>query len=424
MYRINDKAVAWLPPNTIEPQALEQIDLISRMPFIHRYVAVMPDCHLGIGATVGSMIPTDGAIIPAAVGVDAGCGMMAVKTPWTRDDFPDDLRPLRKDIARRIPLSAGQSNATMTKTAAKRAHVLATDAGERVAFYNAMAPGWQRQLGTLGSGNHFIEVVEDESGAIWAFLHSGSRGVGNKVTTFHIKAAKTYQDVYEDQPGYEGPYVGLPHPDLAYLLEGTDGFGEYIDDLLWCQDYAADNREEMMDRVMAAIALAVYGDETREVPRVETIQCHHNFTEKEHHFGKYVWVSRKGAIRAQAGDMGLIPGSMGTRSYVVRGKGNAEAFNTAPHGAGRRFSRGEARRRFTLADMDKAMRGVEYERSAAFLDEHPDAYKDVDLVMEQSQDLVEIIHTFRQIVNVKGASGFGGRRKRKRQRDQHRQNTA
>ena len=408
MYRINDKAVAWLPLNEIEPKALEQIRLISTMPFIHRHLAVMPDCHLGLGATVGSVIPTVGAIIPAAVGVDIGCGMIAVETGLERGDLPSDLSPLRQSIERRIPLAAGGRNRSLYGTAVDKVKDLAERAGPRKKLYDSIGPHWQLQLGTLGSGNHFIEIVEDSNGAVWAFLHSGSRGVGNRVATHHIKEAQRL---------CRNKKVELPHADLAFLEEGTQEFAEYIEDLQWCQEYALANREVMMDRVMASLSEAYFGDHARDLERVQTVQCHHNFTEYEPHFGEDVWVSRKGAISAYSGQLGLIPGSMGTRSYVVRGQGNEESFCSAPHGAGRRFSRTEARRRFTMDDFENAMAGIEVNHDPDFLDELPGAYKDVDRVIEQSSSLVEVINTFRQIVNVKGASGGSrssrGRKKRR-----------
>ena len=402
MYRINDRAVAWLPPEEIEPQALEQIELVSSMPFIHRHVAVMPDCHLGLGATVGSVIPTVRAIIPAAVGVDIGCGMIAVQTRLSRSDLPENLAPLRESIERRIPLSTGGQNRRLHGLAEELARKLEDGAGHRRKFYDKVAANWRLQLGTLGSGNHFIEIVEDREGAIWGFLHSGSRGVGNRVAGHHIRAAQAYCA----ERGIE-----LPHRDLAYLEEGTPQFAAYVRDLDWCQWYAHENRAVMMDRTLASLSEARHGSHATELERVQTIQCHHNFTQEETHFGRRAWISRKGAISARKGEMGLIPGSMGTRSYVVRGLGDAESFHSAPHGAGRRFSRTEARRRFTMDDFETALRGVEVKHDPDFLDEIPAAYKDVDRVIEQSADLVEVVHTFRQIINVKGA---GARRRNRR----------
>ena len=388
---IGPNVLSWLPAEQIEDSAMQQIENLSRMPFIFKHVAVMPDCHFGMGATVGSVIPTNRAIIPAAVGVDIGCGMIAVKTPLTRDDLPEDLSDIRKAIEHQVPLSAGHYNRSIKKTAKPRIEQLEAKAAEldRLDFYDKLDKNWRKQLGSLGSGNHFIEVVLDEEGYAWAFLHSGSRGVGNRIATHHIKIAKALMEKW---------YIHLPDADLAYLVEDTPEFEDYMKDLDWAQEFALLNREEMMERIIRLLQYRC-GD----FEPVETIQCHHNFTQREHHFGRNILVSRKGAIEAREGQLGLIPGSMGTRSYVVRGKGNAASFSTAPHGAGRRLSRNKARNAFTMEDFDRDMVGIEVNRSEAFLDELPGAYKDIDLVMEQSADLVEILHTFRQIVNVKGA---------------------
>jgi tRNA-splicing ligase RtcB len=388
---IGPNVLSWLPTDQIEDSAMQQIENLSRMPFIFKHVAVMPDCHFGMGATVGSVIPTNRAIIPAAVGVDIGCGMIAVKTPLTREDLPEDLSDIRKAIEHQVPLSAGHYNRSIKKTAKPRIEQLEAKAAEldRLDFYDKLDKNWRKQLGSLGSGNHFIEVVLDEEGYAWAFLHSGSRGVGNRIAAHHIKIAKALMEKW---------YIDLPDADLAYLVEDTSEFDDYMKDLDWAQEFALLNREEMMERIIRLLQYRC-GD----FEPVETIQCHHNFTQREHHFGKNILVSRKGAIEAREGQLGLIPGSMGTRSYVVRGKGNAASFNTAPHGAGRRLSRNKARSSFTMDDFDRDMAGIEVNRSEAFLDELPSAYKDIDLVMEQSAGLVEILHTFRQIVNVKGA---------------------
>ena len=396
MYQINNTAISWLPPEQIEPGAMQQIVKLASMPFIYRHVAIMPDCHVGMGATVGSCIPTDGAIIPAAVGVDIGCGMVAVRTPLSRDDLPENLSDIREGIERRIPLSAGKYNRSVSSTAKARVETLEKKAGDRLGLYRKLSgrADWRLQLGSLGSGNHFIEITLDESGGVWAFLHSGSRGIGNKIAMQHIRTAQRIM---------KRDSIRLPDSDLAYLSEGTEEFDEYIRDLRWAQDFALLNREEMMDRVMTELSYTVYREGGHEDElELERIQCHHNFTQKERHYGKDVWVSRKGAIQAKEGQMGLIPGSMGTASYVVRGLGSVDAFETAPHGAGRRFSRSQARKRFTMDDFDRDMEGIEVRRSKEFLDELPGAYKDINTVMEQSKDLVEIVHTFRQIVNVKG----------------------
>ena len=390
-HSIGQNVLSWVPQEQIEEAALQQIHSLAELPFIFRHVAVMPDCHFGLGATVGSCIPTQGAIIPAAVGVDIGCGMIAAKTSMSRADLPEDLSDIRKAVEHQIPLSAGRYNRSVKKTAKPRIEQLEARAEElgRLPFYDKTGRNWRKQLGSLGSGNHFIEIVLDENDSVWAFLHSGSRGVGNRLATHHIRVAK-------DLMKRDG--IELPDTDLAYLSEGTPEFDDYITDLEWAQEFALLNREEMMERI---IRLMQYRCGDFEV--VERIQCHHNFTQRENHFNEDILVSRKGAIEACEGQLGLIPGSMGTRSYVVRGRGNAESFNTAPHGAGRRMSRRKARDSFTMDDFDRLMTGIEVNRSEAFLDELPGAYKDIDLVMEQSEDLVEVIHTFRQIVNVKGA---------------------
>lgn len=390
MQKINEKAWAFLDPATIEPQALTQINNISEMPFVFKHLAVMPDCHLGKGATVGSVIPTMKAIIPAAVGVDIGCGMIAVKTPFFRKDLTD-LKKVRLGIEQRVPLSAGARNGKIQPTAQVRIDYLKSIAKKD---YSKIDSSWELQLGTLGSGNHFIEVVVDENDQLWAFLHSGSRGIGNQIAKRHIEIAQKQMELY---------HIQLKDKDLAYLSEGTPEFDEYIQDLKWAQAFALENRNEMMDRTLMELADSLLGDWSRyKELELERVQCHHNFTQMENHFGKNVWISRKGAIDAHEGVLGLIPGSMGTASYVVRGRGNPMSFCTAPHGAGRNFSRSEARRRFTMEDFDRLMTGIEVKRSKEFIDEIPLAYKDIDVVMKNAEPLVEIVHTFKQIVNVKG----------------------
>ncbi len=389
-YEINDRAISWAPPESIEPEAVAQIEQTAQMPFIHKYVAVMPDCHYGLGATVGSCIPTVGAIIPAAVGVDIGCGMTALQTNYSKGDLPEDLTPLRESIESRIPRSAGGYNGKVKWGAEEKVgavrELIRDDRQARLV--EKLDPRWPRQMGTLGSGNHFIELVLDESDAVWAFLHSGSRGVGNKLARHHIGIAKKLS---------EKQGAKLPNGDLAYLEEGTDEFDHYIDDLMWAQAFARHNRGEMMDRVIDAIAYHL-----GPVEELQRIDCHHNYTSMETHDGVDVLVSRKGAISAREGQLGLIPGSMGTRSYVVRGKGNPDSFHSAPHGAGRRMSRRQARESFTMEDFDRSMEGISVRRDAAFLDELPGAYKDIDDVMEQSRDLVDVVHEFRQVLSVKG----------------------
>ncbi|MDQ4085291.1 MAG: RtcB family protein [Actinomycetota bacterium] len=389
MERISDRLLSWA--SLLEERTRAQAELTARMPFIHPHVALMPDAHLGKGATVGSVIPTLGAVIPAAVGVDIGCGMIAVQTQLNARDLPADRRPLREAIEEAVPLSAGHYNRDVTRDHTKwRVDQLERDADAAGFDPDGYDRRWRLQLGTLGSGNHFIEVSLDENDDVWLFLHSGSRGVGNKIAQYHIKEAQRL---------CRKRRVNLPDRDLAYLVEGTGEFDKYIRELRWAQQFALLNREEMMDRVAACFAEWVGLDAVR--PREQT-NCHHNYTTQEQHFGKQVWLSRKGAIDAAPGVPGLIPGSMGTASYVVVGKGNALALNSSPHGAGRAYSRTAARKRFSREDLRAAMGAIEYRDTDAFLDEIPAAYKDIDVVMEDAEDLVEVRHVLRQIVNVKG----------------------
>lgn len=388
---IGSKLINWA--SAIDPAALRQAQQTADLSYVQPHVALMPDAHLGRGATVGSVLPTVGAVIPAAVGVDIGCGMIAVRTQWVEEQVKGAgaLSRLRKDIEARIPLSAGKSNRNLSVSAHHRVDELRrlwTDSGI-TGDPSDYAKRWDLQLGTLGSGNHFIEVTVDEESRVWAFLHSGSRGVGNRIAQHHIRVA---------QQECEDAGIDLPDRDLAHLTEGTATFDRYIAELDWAQRYAALNRDEMMERVLAALSRHM-GEEPQESQR---INCHHNFTQKERHGDRELWISRKGAIAAHQGQAGLIPGSMGTASYVVEGKGNADAFCSAPHGAGREYSRTRARKTFTLEDLQRAMKGIEYRNSAAFIDEIPAAYKNIDRVMEDASDLVTVVHQFRQLLNVKG----------------------
>ncbi len=388
MQKINDRLFNWA--SLLEDNTREQAELTATMPFIHPHLALMPDAHLGLGATVGSVIPTLRAIIPAAVGVDIGCGMIAVRTQFSVGDLPADRSVIRHSIERSIPLSAGGYNRRITRDHTQvrldELSAMAQDAGFDPASY---AKKWDVQLGSLGSGNHFIEVSLDEQDRVWLFLHSGSRGVGNRIAQHHIKVARELCDKW---------WIPLPHKDLAYLVEGTPEFDTYLAQLRWAQHFALLNREEMMDRVVHDVSHWV----GESVVEQERINCHHNYTERERHFGKDVWLSRKGAINAESGRPGLIPGSMGTASYVVVGKGNPLALNSSPHGAGRAYSRSAARKAFTVDQLREAMDGIEYRDTSAFLDEIPQAYKDIDVVMEDAADLVDVRHALRQIVNVKG----------------------
>ena len=389
MEKFSKRLMNWA--SILEPNTREQAEKTSSMPFIFPHVALMPDAHLGKGSTVGSVIPTLGAIIPAAVGVDIGCGMAAVRTQFHREDLVGrgSLAPLREQIERAIPLSAGRYNKKVVATAEPRIAEL-TKLAEDALFDPAKYAGnWQLQLGTLGSGNHFIEVTVDEEDRVWLFLHSGSRGVGNKIAQKHIAVAQAAMKQW---------WISLPDPDLAYLVEGTDEFWCYIRELGWAQHFALLNRDEMMDRTLRQLA-EFMGTAVLEQERV---QCHHNYTVKERHWGKDVWCSRKSAIDASEGTPGLIPGSMGTASYVVTGKGNAVSLNSSPHGAGRSYSRTAARKKFTGDQLRAAMAGIEYRDSDAFLDEIPAAYKDIDQVMADASELVQVRHTLHQVVNVKG----------------------
>lgn len=390
-YTPADKIVAFLPTEEIEPDALKQLKNTAEMPFIFHHVAAMPDCHLGKGSTVGSVLATKGAIMPAAVGVDIGCGMIAVRTPLNASQLPDNLDKIRVGIERSVPLGAGAKNKNLTKSAEvriaelnKRAHGVE---------YKYMSD-WMHQLGTLGSGNHFIEVCLDESDTVWLVLHSGSRGIGNQLAQKYIKIAQKLMAQNE---------IPLKDRDLAYLSEGTDDFKNYIRDLLWAQDFALLNREEMMDRALTELSKTIYKEAGHERElESERINCHHNFTQLENHFGENVWITRKGAIQMKLGQLGVIPGSMGTRSYIVSGLENPLSFHSAPHGAGRRMSRTKAKAQFTLKDLEAAMGDISFRHSQSLIDEIPMAYKDIDQVMSNSKDLVKIEHTLKQVVNVKG----------------------
>lgn len=411
MHKLNDKAICFLPIETIEKAAADQIQNTSELPFIFKHVAVMPDAHCGKGSTVGTVIPTKGAVIPAAVGVDIGCGMISVRTNLRKEDI-GDLNQIRLGIERRIPMSMGKFNDKISPSAKKRIKELEDlskigqplwTIDDKKTRYDFISPNWREQLGTLGGGNHFIEVCLDETDTIWITLHSGSRGVGNKIGNMHIKKAQELMDKM---------HIKLKDKDLAYLPIGTSEYNLYMKDLQWAQKFALLNREEMMDRVLTEIAFAIERTKGNITPTInkpkqwsfelERINCHHNFTNIETHFGEEIMITRKGAIQAELGMKGMIPGSMGTRSYIVSGLANKMAFHSAPHGAGRRFSRSEASRRFTIEDLDKAMEGIEHRRTEILIDEIPAAYKDIDEVMKNAKELVKVEHTLRQIINVKG----------------------
>ena len=393
MERIGKNVVVFLPWTSIEPEAQQQILNTAKMPFVFKHVAVMPDCHYGKGATVGTVLATKGAVIPAAVGVDIGCGMIAVRTPLRRADIRDP-RAVRAGIERRIPMSAGKNNVKLTASAAGRVATLERLAKDTRATPAQYDKNWAFALGTLGGGNHFIELAEDTDGIVWLTLHSGSRGVGNRIGNHYIKVA---QELCQKQK------ISLPDRDLAYLTEDQPAFAAYLRDLQWAQQFALLNRAEMMDRVLTEVSVAVHREPGHEARiEVDRINSHHNFTQLEEHFGERVWVTRKGAIEANTHNLAMIPGSMGTRSYIVSGKAHPLSFNSAPHGAGRRYSRTKARKLFTMEDLGRAMEGIEYRHSGVLLDEIPGAYKDIDQVMEHARDLVEVRHVLKQFVNVKG----------------------
>ncbi len=381
---INDKLISWA--SEIDPETLRQAEKAARLGIVEGHVALMPDAHVGIGATVGSVIPTKGAVIPAAVGVDIGCGMVAAELDVTEDQLPDDLQPLLTRIEAAIPAGVGQGHHEVAKAAERwlAGHRPATElAADRVAKA-------ARQFGTLGSGNHFFELCVDERGRCWVVLHSGSRGIGNQLAQAHIaRARKLAKDAM----------IQLEDPDLAYFVQGAPEFNTYIADMLWAQGYARANRDEMMDNAMREVfAFLGFGQETRR------INCHHNFTQLEVHDGRQLWVTRKGAIKADRGDLGVIPGSMGTRSYIVAGKGNPASWMSCSHGAGRRHSRTQAKKLYTSADLAQQMKGKVWlsDRAAALVDEIPSAYKDIDQVMADQADLVEVLHTLHQVLNYKG----------------------
>ena len=389
---------AWVRGVPLEAAAAAQLKNVARLPFVHGWVAAMPDVHWGIGATVGSVIPTVGAIVPAAVGVDIGCGMAAVQTTLSASDLPESLREVRSAIERAVP--HGRTPRGRDTGAWEHPPAPALQAWARLkprfdaitAKHGAITSSNHLiHLGTLGTGNHFIEVCLDEEDRVWFMLHSGSRGVGNKIGRYFIELAK------KDMRRH---LASLPDQDLAYLEEGSEHFAEYVEAVGWAQEFAMTNRRLMMDAVVSAVR-AVPGIPPFGVGRM-AVNCHHNYVARERHLGREVFVTRKGAVRAGAGELGIIPGSMGTRSYIVRGRGNPESFESCSHGAGRAMSRNEAKRRFTLADHAKATAGVECRKDVDVIDETPGAYKPIDAVMEAQRDLVEVVHTLRQVVCVKG----------------------
>jgi tRNA-splicing ligase RtcB len=441
---------AWTKGVPLEDAAEKQLRNVAALPFIYKWVAAMPDVHWGIGATVGSVIPTRGAIIPAAVGVDIGCGMMAVETTLHANDLPDNLHGIRSAIERAVPVGRTDNGGKNDRGAWRDAPAHHLDVWARMeSAYAAIIEKYPKlnhpqrvnHLGTLGTGNHFIEVVLDEKENVWFLLHSGSRGVGNRFGAFFIELAKNDMRQW---------MINLPDQDLAYLPQGTEHFEDYVRAVHWAQDYALANRELMMGNMIRAVresglvpgfstsytgaeapsrpgsgrgaeaplfhggGESSFEDDQNSVDEVrgrgrprhtgltKVVSCHHNYVVWEHHYGENVLVTRKGAVRAREGDMGIIPGSMGARSYIVRGKGNPESFMSCSHGAGRAMSRAEAKKRFTVDDHVKATAGVECRKDADVIDETPMAYKSIDAVMEAQKDLVDVVHSLRQVVCVKG----------------------
>jgi tRNA-splicing ligase RtcB len=391
---------AWIRGVPADAKALAQLRNVAELGIVHSHVAAMPDVHFGIGATVGSVIPTRDAIIPAAVGVDIGCGMMAVRTSLMASDLPDSLKPLRDALEKAVPHGRTNSGGKGDRGAWRQLPA------QVAAAWRRLRPGYERilerhprldrgasaeHLGTLGGGNHFIELCLDEEQRVWAMLHSGSRGVGNRIGTHFIELAKQDMRHHLHQ---------LPDRDLAYFREGAEHFDEYVEAVGWAQRFARENRELMMAAVLDALA------HSKLLPRFRrgevVVNCHHNYVEREEHFGVRLFVTRKGAVRAGRGELGIIPGSMGARSYIVRGKGNPQSFHSCSHGAGRVLSRGDAKRMFTLADHVAATEGVECRKDRDVLDETPGAYKDIEAVMAAQSDLVEVVHTLKQVVCVKG----------------------
>lgn len=392
---------AWVRGVPLEEQAKQQLLNVAQLPFVFKWVAAMPDVHWGIGATVGSVIPTKGAIIPAAVGVDIGCGMMAVQTDLNARDLPENLHAMRTAIEQAVPhgrTNHGGKGDVGAWQAIPERNLEAWGASLKDRYEEILAkhPKLDRgnhanHLGTLGTGNHFIEVCLDEAENVWFMLHSGSRGVGNRMGSYFIELAKKDMQKF---------YLNLPDQDLAYFPEHTEHFGDYVEAVEWAQDFASTNRDLMMQQIMDAVRDS--GEVRPFTAHVQAINCHHNYVARERHYGQNVLVTRKGAVRAQLGDMGIIPGSMGAKSYIVRGKGNPESFMSCSHGAGRAMSRGEAKRRFTVEDHRRMTEGVECRKDADVIDETPAAYKSIDAVMAAQTDLVEVVHTLRQVVCVKG----------------------
>jgi len=391
---------AWTKGVQLEDQARKQLLNVAQLPFIFKWVAAMPDVHWGVGATVGSVIPTKGAIIPAAVGVDIGCGMMAVQTDLNARDLPDNLKGIRGAIEQAVPHGrtnhGGKGDVGAWREIPSRNNEVWQTLKPRYDAILEKHPKLDRgnhsnHLGTLGTGNHFIEVCLDEAETVWFMLHSGSRGVGNRMGSYFIEVARKDMQKF---------FINLPDKDLAYFCEGTEHFDDHVEAVEWAQDFARFNRDLMMEQIVSAVRNS--GEVRPFVAELKAINCHHNYVARERHYGQNILVTRKGAVRAREGDMGVIPGSMGARSYIVRGKGNMESFMSCSHGAGRAMSRAEAKRRFSVEDHKRMTEGVECRKDADVIDETPAAYKSIEAVMAAQTDLVEIVHTLRQVVCVKG----------------------
>lgn len=401
IYRSNNGLVkAWTNGVEFEEEARRQVENAANLPFIHKWISVMPDVHAGKGATVGSVIPTVDVIIPAAVGVDIGCGMMAVKTSLNARDLPDSLSNVRLAIEQAVPHGRTNNGGMNDKGAWNEIPEIVENAWStmdmdlydivkrhpKLSEANAC-----RHLGTLGTGNHFIEICLDTTDSVWVMLHSGSRGIGNKIGSYFIEKAKKEMEKW---------HIHLPDSDLAYLPEGSEYFADYVKALKCAQRFASVNRDIMMQNVLQALR-STLGTKSFHSD-LEIVNCHHNYVDRENHYGKNIWVTRKGAVRARLGELGIIPGSMGARSFIVRGKGNKESFESCSHGAGRIMSRTEAKRRFTLNDHLQSTEGIECRKDLDVIDETPKAYKDINAVMEAQKDLVEIVHTLKQVVCIKG----------------------
>jgi|SRR6478736_3299003 len=382
----------WTDLTKLEESALKQLKNTAKLPFVFKHVAAMPDVHFGLGATVGSVIATKGAVIPAAVGVDIGCGMMAVKTDLDHRVIQDKIKEIRHSIERSVPVGF-DGNHRITESVEKwEGWKTYYNMSAVSSFKRDLMKSTLEKLGSLGGGNHFIEICLDTENNVWVMLHSGSRNIGNAVAKYHIDNARSLM---------KKMFIELPDPDLAYLAEQTKEYDEYINDLNWCQEYAFQNRIEMMSRILKDLSYAIYNEDGK-VERLMEVNCHHNYASKENHYGENVLVTRKGAVRARSGDFGIIPGSMGAKSFIVRGLGNQESFHSCSHGAGRTMSRTKAKENFTVEDLKAQTEGVECRKDAGVLDEIPGAYKNIDEVMENQKDLVEVVAQLKQIACIKG----------------------